>query len=246
MAHRRIYVSRLKNSLQAERNAHKETKQRFGWVGELTPDEVQELRDAREDLQYQLENTKAPSTEELEERAEKLAARKARQLEQQLNGTMEELASYKQAITLHEAAANQRRIRDAVEEALSGEKAVPIHSSAREDILPYAERIMEITEDGEVRSKDGVGVDPGLTFAEVLSDLQTSGRRSHWFKGNQGAGMKGGDGSSVHSGPNPFAKDSFNLTEVGRLVKSDPRRALQLCKAAGENPKKFGIREAAA
>lgn len=47
-----------------------------------------------------------------------------------------------------------------------------------------------------------------------------------------------GDGGVLS---NPFAKDTFNLTEQGNLVRSDPNRARALIRAAGGDPSKLGL-----
>lgn len=47
-----------------------------------------------------------------------------------------------------------------------------------------------------------------------------------------------GDGGVLS---NPFAKDSFNLTEQGKLVRSDPNKARALIRSAGGNPASFGL-----
>lgn len=48
-------------------------------------------------------------------------------------------------------------------------------------------------------------------------------------------GVKPADGKELPAGgaKNPFAKESFNLTEQGRLFRTDPDKARQLAKAAG-------------
>jgi hypothetical protein len=40
---------------------------------------------------------------------------------------------------------------------------------------------------------------------------------------------------------NPWSKDSFNLTEQGKLVRSDPNKAKALIRAAGKDPAHFGL-----
>ncbi len=237
-------VEKLNTSLRAARNDVKEVKERFRWVGELTQSEVQELRDKAEDLEYQLENGKAPSDEEIQERAERLAARQTRALESDLNETRSALSQYQQAITLHEAAANQRKIKDAVDAALSTEGTPKIHDSAREDIYPYAERILSVDEDGRVITKDGIGVDPGMTFDEVLKDMQVSGRRNHWFVGSKGGGV-GGDGKpgGGYNGINPFDKKAgtWNLGNATKMAKEQPKLAKRLATEAGANLATFGL-----
>lgn len=40
---------------------------------------------------------------------------------------------------------------------------------------------------------------------------------------------------------NPFSDKSFNLTEQGRLIRSDPKKAKALVSAAGKNPTEYGL-----
>jgi len=233
-------IERLQTALSNERSSHKDTKSRYNWVGDLSSDEVQQLRDAQEDLQHQLETRPAGlSDEQVEERAERLAARKMRGTERELTSLREERQSYLNAISLHEAAQAQRSIKDSVETALSGQNSIKVVESAREDIIPFAERIMTINEAGEAVTRDGVGFEPGLPFSEVLADLQATGRRSHWFPGNTGAGASGSKGAAANLGSNPFADN--NLTEIGKIVKTDPTKARTLAKAAGVNPAMYGL-----
>lgn len=74
--------------------------------------------------------------------------------------------------------------------------------------------------------KDGVpvGVD------DLLKPLKESS--PHLFKsGNHGGYQPAGGGNPP--AVNPFAKDTWNLTEQGKLFKSDPVQARQLAAAAG-------------
>jgi hypothetical protein len=236
-------VDRLQTALANERAAHKNTKSQYTWVGDLTADGVQQLRDAQEDLTHQLSVQPQGLTDaQVEERANTMASRQTRAMERELTSIRAERDAHAQAITLHEGAAAQRNIRDAVDNALSGKGALPIVESAREDIVPFAERIMTVDAAGNVVTKDGVGFEPGLPFGEVMAELQAGGRRSHWFPANQGAGAAGSaPGNAPAIGSNPFHADSFNLTEIGKVVTSDPTRARTMAKAAGEDPAKFGL-----
>jgi hypothetical protein len=234
-------VEKLKAALANERESHKATKSRFSGV-DLTADEIQQLRDEADDLRFQLENApKARDPQEMEDRAELLAARKTRELDRELQALREQNSSFNEAIKLHEAAANQRMLRDAAMDAVSGDKGIKLVDSAREDLIPFVERSFEMNDLGEIVSKEGIGLEPGLTIREALNEMQASGRRSHWFAQSTGAGASGSKGGAAAGGPNPFAKDSFNMTEIGRLIKSDPARAKALAKAAGESPAKFGL-----
>ena len=233
-------IERLQRALANEREAHKSTKEGFSWVGELSAAEVQELRDAREDLTYQLENAPKQDEAMIEERAERLAARQTRGLERQLAEIQAERDAHLNAISLHEAAQGQRLIKDSVEAALSGSDALKLAEGAIADVVPFAERVMEVR-DGRVVAREGIeGVDPGASFTDVLADIQASGRRKHWFPASTGAGAQGGDAAGNLAG-NPFAGENRNMTEIGRLIKADPNKARALAKAAGDNPARYGL-----
>jgi hypothetical protein len=79
--------------------------------------------------------------------------------------------------------------------------------------------------------KDGVSP---MTLAEWL-DGQVS-EAPHLFEQNSGGGAAGNTsgGSAGHrpQGKNPFRKDSWNLTEQMKLMKSDPQLAARLKAAA--------------
>ena len=74
--------------------------------------------------------------------------------------------------------------------------------------------------------KDGtpIGVD------DILKPLKESS--PHLFKAEPGAEYKPAGGGNPPA-KNPFAKDSFNLTEQGRLLKENPEQAKVLAAAAG-------------
>jgi hypothetical protein len=56
----------------------------------------------------------------------------------------------------------------------------------------------------------------------------------HLFESNAGGGAagNGSGGTGNHSGKNPFRKESWNLTEQMRLLRSDPSLAARLKAAA--------------
>lgn len=74
--------------------------------------------------------------------------------------------------------------------------------------------------------KDGkpIGVE------DVVKPLKESS--PHLFKAEPGADYKP-NGGGTPPAKNPFAKDSFNLTEQGRLLKENPAQAQALAAAAG-------------
>lgn len=69
-----------------------------------------------------------------------------------------------------------------------------------------------------------------LTVEAWLGDTLT--KASHLALGSSGGGAKNGTGGSGGNA-NPFAKETFNLTEQGKLLKADRPRAEQLAAQAG-------------
>lgn len=74
--------------------------------------------------------------------------------------------------------------------------------------------------------KDGkpIGID------DVLKPLKETS--PHLFKSQQTGGYNPAGGSGA-SASNPFAKETWNMTEQGKLLRSDPAQARQLAAAAG-------------
>lgn len=74
--------------------------------------------------------------------------------------------------------------------------------------------------------KDGkpVGVD------DVLKPLREDKTYSHLFTSGGGYTPKGGAGGTT---ANPWAKETFNLTEQGKIFKEDPARARELATSVG-------------
>jgi hypothetical protein len=81
--------------------------------------------------------------------------------------------------------------------------------------------------DGQTPRAGRDGVSP-LTVAEWI-DAQVSDA-PHLFEANAGGGATGdgSGGAAHHSGPNPFRRETWNLTEQMKLQKSDPALAARL------------------
>lgn len=102
-------------------------------------------------------------------------------------------------------------------------------NEAIEDLELLAEKVLMIDESGDVVTKDGVGVTPGLTAEQWIAELQT--KRPHWW-GVSGGGGAGG-GRNAGGGLNPFTHENWNVTAQGQLHKTDPKRAAAQAAAAG-------------
>lgn len=124
-----------------------------------------------------------------------------------------------------------RAVHDSVRAAIGQSKG--FQPSATEDALMLAERMFEVSEDGKVVTKDGVGVTPGVDAVVWLTDLQT--KRAHWWGPTEGGGAGGNRGGGGGGADNPWRADQWNMTKQAALVQSNPTRAEQLAKAAGSH-----------
>lgn len=121
-----------------------------------------------------------------------------------------------------------RIIRDALGRAAGELKIV---ESARDDVLMYA-GAFEVQEDGvTVVTRDGAGFSPGLTAKSWLEDMIP--KRTHWVGPTVGGGAPGSRGGAF-TGANPWAHDTWSLTEQGAILKGKGREyADKLAKQAG-------------
>lgn len=123
-----------------------------------------------------------------------------------------------------------RTIHDHVRDAIGKQQG--FQPAAIEDALMYAERMFELNEEGKVVTRDEVGVTPGIDAVVWLTEMQI--KRPHWWGTTSGGGSRGNNGNnSGPAGANPFTRENWNLTEQGRLLKTNRPRAEQLAKSAG-------------
>jgi len=150
-------------------------------------------------------------------------------VERELGTVKAENLTLKEQIGAFVTEKRQRNIGDEVRSAAVTLKMEP---TAVEDAIMYAERVMNVTEDGVVSVKDNVGFTPGLDVKSWLVDMQV--KRPHWWGPSGGAGSRGnGGGPGGDTGANPFSATGWNMTEQGRLVNTDPKKAERLALAAG-------------
>lgn len=221
-------IDRLQSALQKERSDHGKVKEKFKLLGDLDIDEVRSKLDRFEELET-LANGKLDETaiqKLVDARSKTLLGpveREKQKLSEQLNELMGKVSTYEQK-------EKRRTISDSVLSIVTGSNAkVKLLPEALEDAMMFAERMLEIDEDGQVRTKDNVGVTPGLSPEVWLSEMLQ--KKPHWAL--TAGGGASGSGNGGGSGPNPWSKDGWNLTEQGRIVTSDPRKADQLAKSAG-------------
>ena len=127
-----------------------------------------------------------------------------------------QVKEYKEKVTILEAPAANTRKEYALKDKLKEAGVVDA------DYIIYKQGgIDKFTFDKE---GNPVGID------DVVKPLKESS--PHLFKTEPGADYKPAGGGTPPS-KNPFAKDSFNLTEQGKLLRENPAQAKALASAAG-------------
>lgn len=217
-------VERVRAGLVAEREAHKETKQKLNAFNGLDPEEVVSKLDRIEELELAAKGKL--DDKQIDELVETRIRSRLAPLEREKQTLADKLAESTVQIQSYEQKERQRTIHDAVRSAATKAKLV---DTAIEDALLLAERVFEITDDGVVSAKDGVGATPGSRPEDWFAEMQS--KRPHWWGPSSGMGGKGGGGGG--GGGNPWTAANWNLTEQGRIYKESPARAEQLAKAAG-------------
>lgn len=220
-------ITRLQSSLQKERTAHKETRQKLQRFGSLDADDVIEKLDRIEELEAAAaaggggaDDSKVNALVEARLRT------KVAPLERELNQLRETKTTLEADLQTYQASARKRTLHDHLRDAATKAK---VRDTALSDVLMIGEHMFELDEDGKPVTKDGVGVTPGIDPTVWLSEARNT--RPHWWPESQGAGASGGKGGA--GGSNPFSKDGWNMTEQGQLMRTNPARAEQMAKAAG-------------
>lgn len=228
-------VDRVQTALDSERDDHKDAKKRLRGLGDDdTGEAFQDLKDKVEDLEAKLETAGKDkvSDEDIQKRVDAQVKLVIRPLERENSKLKETNEEQMETIGTQSHKINSGLIRGDVTEVL-GTKELGINPDALPDIEAYAERVMSVGEDGKRLTKDGVGVTPGLTLAELIAEMRAGGQRNHWFGKTVGAGANGGDGTH-NSGNNPFKEgETWNSTQQGVLIVNNPNLAKSLAEQAG-------------
>lgn len=127
------------------------------------------------------------------------------------------------------AEAKRGKVTEAARAAAAKLKVQP---EAIDDVMVYAERLFDIDDAGTITTRDGVGVTPGLTVEQWLTDRQKD--RPHWWPRTTGGGAKDSTGRSLAE--NPWTKANWSLSAQGAYVRAHgSEKAAAAAKAAGSS-----------
>jgi hypothetical protein len=225
-------VDRVHGALVKERAEHSQTRTALKVWGDRKPDEVLRSLDELEELRVKV--GEGPDDKKLEEIVTKRVQIALRPVERQRDEALTKNVELTGRVGELEGSITRRSLADTIREATIGDKGVPVRSEQIPDLELLAPMIFEIV-DGKHVTREGnpLGVIAGLEPRAFLEDVLNSGRRPQWFKDSEGTGSRpGGRAAGAPGGVNPFAKESFNLTAIGQLVRSNPALATRLARAA--------------
>ena len=217
-------IDRVQEALRKEREDHKAAKTALAAFTGMNPEEVRTKLDRLEELE--LANGGKLDEAKINEIADARVRSKTAPLERQIQTLTNQLAEKEKAVGEYTQREKTRAIHDHIRTAAGKAK---LRDTAVEDALFLGERVFDVNESGEVVTRDGVGVTPGVNAEVWLSEQQE--KRPHWWPESTGVGAKGGSGGSGVS--NPFSHDGWNLTLQGQMVRENRTKAEQMAKAAG-------------
>jgi uncharacterized protein YaiE (UPF0345 family) len=159
--------------------------------------------------------------------AEEEKARKSKDWETIEKGYKEKLSKTEADAFTYKARYESLVIDRGLDEALAAAKVNPALAKAAHALIK-AEHGVELSDDG----KATIG---GKALADFVGEWSKSDTgKAFVINGNSGGGSNGGgNGGGGGGDKNPFKAGSINLTEQGRLLRSDPTRAKQLAAEAG-------------
>lgn len=226
-------IERLDKALKAERAEHAKTKTRVKAFGAYTPEQIEEMTTQLEEMKAQLEAGGKPDAAALDKLVEAKLPAHLKPLQRKI----EELQAEREALATENQGLKgdkiRRGLRDLVTLTLGTKKMQSVDRRAEPDIELWAERVLTLDEDGKFVTKEGVGLTPGMSLEEALIEVQASGVRPLWFKGNTPAGAQdGGDKKVVSGGDNPFDAKTWSSTKAASIVKANPGEAKRLARAA--------------
>lgn len=224
-------VAKLQTALNKERSDHKATKAKytkFDALGEIDPDQYAADMSELASLRELGEAGKNPSKAKLDELVNAEIARKVTPLQRELDVVKKERDEFKSAADNATGEIRSTKIKDA---ARAAALELGVQSTAIDDVLLYAERQLELTDEGDVITRELKDVKPGLTPKDWLTDMQNA--RPHWWPASQGGGARGGKGGESID-KNPWSADHWSMTAQGAYyTKHGEAKARAAAEAAG-------------
>lgn len=222
-------IDRLQSALEKERNDHKAVKSKLSKLNGRDIDELLQRDAEYEELKLRADKV---DDEKLEQIINVRIRNKLTPLERERDELKNKLSTYEKQVEELTTKEKNRIVKTALSKAAMSAKVI---TEAIDDVELIGSRLFELTEDGQVVTRDGVGVTPGITPEMWLQDIQD--KKPHWFPGNVGGGA-GGSRTPGAAGKNPWSADGWNLTEQGKILRENPEKAGRLAAMVGVDLKR--------
>ena len=203
----------------------KEVEKFKGIDPEEVPAKLQRLTEVEEELEALKDTDKNKVKELVEQRTNEMKTAH----EKQLKALQDEAAGLRSNL-------KTLKIDQQITESGAG---FGLRNGAAPDLVARARSVFDLDDDGNIVARDADGQQIFNKAGEPLSpnDWVESMTKdaAHLFDPNEGTGSKGGaKGGGPLAGTNPWKKETFNMTEQGRILKEDPERARRLAAQAGK------------
>jgi hypothetical protein len=201
-------IDALSNALKAERALKKSLESKVSKFGTLTPEQVREMQ---AELERAKLSVKDGDTDEVKQRIEDIKS----VYEAKLKLNAQELNELKAKLDEDQAKITNAKFK----EELRKELADNVNPNSVQDILKLAQGEIKYNKDADTfQSTEGKGV------KEWVADFLK--QRPYFLKDSTAGGSKGSkQGQTV---VNPFAKETFNMTQQAVLLRENPALAKRL------------------
>lgn len=229
-------IDKINGGLRKERQAHKETKDKLktweDWANGRSTEDLQTELDEKDELQARIdagEGGEAPDESAIQKLVDARVRREVTPIQRERDRLAAENEELNTRVGDLSGTITRGKVESAIRDAATAAKLLP---TAIDDALTAGGNIFELTEEGEILTRDNVGVTPGVAPDVWLTEMQE--RRPHWWPNSQGGGAGGSNDNSPNLSGNPWSAKGWNKTEQGRIVREQGiDKAKQLAKAAG-------------
>lgn len=217
-------LQRVKTALENEKTEHKKTKEKTRPYLDLGDDPV-ELQ-TKLDRIDELEAAAGGKIDEakISQMVESRIKSRMAPVERERDKFKKDFEEAEGKVTVLATSISVGKIENQLRRAAETAKVI---ATAIDDVVAIGRSVFEVNGDDKVTSKEG-----GLTPDLWLSDMKT--KRPHWWPGTEGSGATGSSTKTPSGGANPWASDSWNVTEQGKILREHgTEQAEKLAKAAG-------------
>jgi len=222
-------IDRLSNALNMEKSDHAKVKEKLRLFDGLDADEVRKELLRIPELEVMAKGNKEEFETKLEELTEARVKSRLAPVELELKRTKESLEATGEELSGLQSEKRRRTVTDEINKHATESK---VQSTALADVMLLGEQVFDVTEDGQVITKENqYGITPGIGADVFIQELKE--KRPHYWPVSNGGGAKG-SGAGGNMGNNPWSGDNWSVTEQGKVIAAQGMdKAKQMASSAG-------------